>query len=64
LAIDGINLVLKGFSDATKIEPLQPGLAAQYGVKVLADGTAMSKPRQIEVMMKKAERSRRYGYSG
>jgi 3-hydroxybutyrate dehydrogenase len=53
-AKEGINLVLNGFGDAAEIEKLRAGLASKYGVKVLYDGADMSKPDQIEAMMKKA----------
>ena len=53
-AKQGINLMLNGFGDAGEIEQLRAGLASKYGVKVLYDGADMSKPDQIEAMMKKA----------
>lgn len=46
--------MLNGFGDAAEIEKLRAGLAAKYGVKVLYDGADMSKPEQIEAMMRKA----------
>lgn len=54
-AKEGINLVLNGFGDATEIEKLRAGLASKFGVKVLYDGADMSKPDQIEAMMRKAQ---------
>lgn len=54
-AKEGINLVLNGFGDAGEIEKLRAGLAAKYGIKVLYDGADMSKPEQIEAMMRKAQ---------
>jgi 3-hydroxybutyrate dehydrogenase len=53
-AAEGINLVLNGFGDAAEIEKLRAGLASKFGVKVLYDGADMSKPDQIEAMMRKA----------
>jgi 3-hydroxybutyrate dehydrogenase len=53
-AKEGINLVLNGFGDAAEIEKIRAGLASKYGVKVTYDGADMSKPDQIEAMMKKA----------
>lgn len=53
-AKEGINLVLNGFGDAAEIEKLRAGLASKFGVKVLYDGADMSKPEQIEAMMRKA----------
>jgi 3-hydroxybutyrate dehydrogenase len=53
-AKEGINLMLNGFGDAAEIEKLRAGLASKYGVRVLYDGADMSKPEQIEAMMRKA----------
>ena len=53
-AKEGINLVLNGFGDAAEIEKLRAGLASKFGVKVLYDGADMSKPEQIEAMMRRA----------
>ena len=54
-AKEGINLVLNGFGNAAEIEKIRAGLASKFGVKVLYDGADMSKPAQIEAMMKKAQ---------
>src|SRR5688572_7802719 len=53
-AKEGINLVLNGFGNAGEIEKIRAGLASKFGVKVLYDGADMSKPAEIEAMMKKA----------
>lgn len=53
-AKEGINLVLNGFGDAAEIETIRAGLASKFGIKVTYDGADMSKPEQIETMMKKA----------
>ena len=53
-AKEGINLVLNGFGDAAEIEKIRSGLASKFGIKVTYDGADMSKPEQIEAMMKKA----------
>ena len=53
-AKEGINLVLNGFGNAAEIEKIRAGLASKFGVKVLYDGADMSKPGDIEAMMKKA----------
>jgi 3-hydroxybutyrate dehydrogenase len=53
-AKEGINLVLNGFGDAVEIETIRAGLASKFGIKVTYDGADMSKPEQIEAMMKKA----------
>ncbi len=54
-AKEGVNLVLNGFGDACEIETLRAGLASKYGVNVLYDGADMSKPAQIEAMMRRAQ---------
>ena len=53
-AKEGMNLVINGFGDAGEIEKIRAGLASKFGVKVSYDGADMSKPDQIEAMMKKA----------
>lgn len=53
-AKEGVNLVLNGFGDAAEIEKIRAGLASKFGIKVTYDGADMSKPEQIEAMMKKA----------
>ncbi len=53
-AKEGVNLVLNGFGDAAEIEAIRSGLASKFGIKVTYDGADMSKPDQIEAMMKKA----------
>lgn len=53
-AKEGINLVINGFGDAAEIEKIRAGLASKFGIKVTYDGADMSKPDQIEAMMKKA----------
>lgn len=53
-AKEGVNLVLNGFGDAAEIEAIRAGLASKFGITVTYDGADMSKPDQIEAMMKKA----------
>lgn len=53
-AKEGVNLVLNGFGDAAEIEKIRASLASKFGIKVTYDGADMSKPEQIEAMMKKA----------
>ena len=53
-AAEGVNLVINGFGDAGEIETIRAGLASRFGVKVIYDGADMSKPDQIEAMMKRA----------
>jgi 3-hydroxybutyrate dehydrogenase len=53
-AAEGMNIMLNGSRDSPESEALRASLAAKYGVKVLFSGTDMSKPDQIEAMMKRA----------
>ena len=53
-AKEGVNLVLNGFGEAAEIEKIRASLASRFGIKVTYDGADMSKPEQIEAMMKKA----------
>ncbi|SMF38188.1 3-hydroxybutyrate dehydrogenase [Tistlia consotensis] len=54
-AAQGANVVLNGFGDAAAIARLKTAMAEKHGVTVVYDGADMSKPGEIEAMMKKAE---------
>ncbi len=54
LAAQGANLVLNGFGDKLAIERLRASMAERHGVQVRFDGADMSRPEEIEVMMRKA----------
>ena len=54
LAAAGANIVLNGFGRADDIEALRAKLAADHGVTVRYDGADMTRPGEIEAMMKKA----------
>src|SRR5882672_11400021 len=54
LARDGANIVLNGFGDARTIDGIKKELQG-LGVRTLYDGADMSKPAQIEEMVRKAE---------
>jgi 3-hydroxybutyrate dehydrogenase len=54
LARQGANIVLNGFGDAPTIAGIQKELQG-LGVRTLYDGADMSKPTQIEAMVRKAE---------
>jgi 3-hydroxybutyrate dehydrogenase len=54
LAADGANLMLNGFGDAAQIEALRAGLAKEFGVKVAFSGADISKPAQVQEMVRKA----------
>jgi 3-hydroxybutyrate dehydrogenase len=54
LARDGAHIVLNGFGDAAAIVAIEKELQA-LGVRTLYDGADMSRPDQIESMMRKAQ---------
>jgi 3-hydroxybutyrate dehydrogenase len=54
LAAEGANVMLNGFGDAAQIEALRAGLAKEFGVKVGFNGADISKPAQIQEMVRKA----------
>jgi 3-hydroxybutyrate dehydrogenase len=49
----GTNLILNGFGAAAEIEQLRRRLETQYGVIVAYDGADMSKPDEIETMIRR-----------
>jgi 3-hydroxybutyrate dehydrogenase len=55
LAAQGADIVLNGFGDEAEIARLKTGMAEEHGVKVVYDGADMSRPAEIEAMMRKAE---------
>jgi 3-hydroxybutyrate dehydrogenase len=54
LAAAGANIVLNGFGRADDIEALRAKLAAAHGVAVRYDGADMTRPGEIEAMVRKA----------
>lgn len=56
LAAQGADIVLNGFGDATEIEKVRAGLAAQHGVKVLYDGADLSKGDAVRGLIDNAVR--------
>jgi 3-hydroxybutyrate dehydrogenase len=52
LAAQGANIVFNGFGDAKEIEALQVDVRNEYGVQTAYHGADMSKPAEIEAMMK------------
>jgi 3-hydroxybutyrate dehydrogenase len=54
-AKEGINLVINGSRNTPEAEKIRADLASKYKVKVVFLPADMSKPEQIEAMMKKAE---------
>jgi 3-hydroxybutyrate dehydrogenase len=55
LAAQGADLTLNGFGDTARIEALRSGLAAEFSVDVAYDDADMSKPVEIEAMVRRAE---------
>lgn len=55
LAHAGCNIMLNGFGDAAQIEKDRADLEKAAGVKVLYNGADMTKPAQIEDMVKQAK---------
>src|SRR5262249_8244558 len=53
-AARGASIVLNGFGRADDIEALRARLAREHGVAVRYDGADMTKPDEIEAMVKKA----------
>jgi len=52
LAAQGANIVFNGFGDAADIDALQAGIAQEFGVRTAYHGADMSKPQEIEAMMR------------
>ena len=55
-ASEGANVMINGFGNADEIETLRSGIAKTHGVKALFSGADMSKPADIDTMIKTAER--------
>ncbi len=55
LADQGVNVMLNGFGDAAEIEALRRDLEARSGGKALYSPADMTRPDQIEAMMREAE---------
>jgi len=49
----GTHLILNGFGDAGEIEQLRRRLETKFGVTVLYDGADMSKPDQVDAMVRR-----------
>ena len=52
LAAQGANVVLNGFGNTSEIEALQAGITQEYGVLTAYHNADMSKPIEIEAMMR------------
>lgn len=55
LAQAGANIVVNGFGDADEIETLRAGLERDHGVQAIYSGADMTKPDEIEEMIRTAE---------
>jgi 3-hydroxybutyrate dehydrogenase len=54
-AAAGCNIVINGFGDKVEIETFRSGLEARYDVRVLYSAADMTKPHEIENMVRDAE---------
>ena len=54
LAAQGANIIFNGFGDAAEIKSLQEEVAKQHGVRTFYHGADMSRPQEIEDMMRAA----------
>ena len=57
LAAEGAHLMLNGFGDKAEIDKLRAELSKKYGVKIEYSAADMSKPSEIETMIRDAEKS-------
>ncbi len=55
LAGQGANVLLNGFGDAAEIEAIRRGIETEFGVTALHSSADMSKPAEIEAMVRQAE---------
>ncbi|QJR10001.1 D-beta-hydroxybutyrate dehydrogenase [Usitatibacter rugosus] len=55
-AREGANVLVNGFGDAKEIESLRASLAKESGAKAAYHGADMSKPAEIEAMIRAAEK--------
>ena len=59
LAAQGCNVMLNGFGDASQVETLRAGLAAEHKITALYSSADMSKPLEVAAMVDQA--ARRFG---
>ncbi|MGO4523889.1 3-hydroxybutyrate dehydrogenase [Microvirga sp. 2MCAF35] len=57
LAKEGANVVINGFGDADAIEKERAGIEREFAVKAIHSPADMSKPHEIEEMIRLAERT-------
>ena len=56
-AKEGANVVLNGFGDAGEIEKIRAGIESEYGVKAIYSPADMTKPQEIEEMVRLGEKT-------
>ena len=56
-AKDGANVVLNGFGDAGEIEKIRAGIESEFGVKAIYSPADMTKPQEIEEMVRLGEKT-------
>jgi 3-hydroxybutyrate dehydrogenase len=57
LAAEGANLMLNGFGEPAQIEALRQEIEKTYGIKALHHGADMSKPAEIDDLMRSTEKA-------
>lgn len=55
LAVDGVNVMLNGFGDATEIDHLRSQLVDRCGVEVGYHGADVTRPSEIEALVERTE---------
>ncbi|MET0427298.1 MAG: 3-hydroxybutyrate dehydrogenase [Microvirga sp.] len=55
MAKEGANVVINGFGDASAIEQERSGIESEFGVKAIYSSADMTKPADIEGMVRQAE---------
>ncbi len=55
MAKEGANVVINGFGDASAIEKERAGIESEFGVKAIYSSADMTKPADIEGMVRQAE---------
>jgi len=56
-AKEGANVVLNGFGDAGEIEKIRAGIESEFGVKAIYSPADMTKPQEIEEMVRLGEKT-------
>jgi 3-hydroxybutyrate dehydrogenase len=55
MAKEGANVVINGFGDAPAIEQERTGIETEFGVKAIYSAADMTKPAEIDAMVRQAE---------